>query len=186
VLNRFGDISRRRIVGRPTPNLQGPRDVFQALFAAVRESSLQAVADILMHSGGYRHAARRRDLLQAGGDVDAVAQNIIAVDDDVAQIDANAECDAVIFLDVGIACRHALLHFDHALGGIHHGGEFQQQAIAHGFDDAAAVALDQCVDQFRAMAAQVGKRAGFVHAHQPGIANHVGRNNGRQSALSAL
>jgi len=108
------------------PNLQGPGDIFQGLRATVRKGSIQAVAYILMHAGGYGHAVWLRNLLQAGGDINAVAQDVFAVNNNIAQNNANAEDNAPRHIDAVVACPNALLDLDHALGGVYHGGEFQQ------------------------------------------------------------
>ena len=60
-------------------------------------------------------------------DVDAVAEDVVALDDDVADIDADAKLDAPVLGDVGVALGHAALHLDGAAHGIDHAGEFDQQ-----------------------------------------------------------
>jgi len=164
----------------------GPGDIFQVLFAAIGERGVQAVADIVMHPGRNSHAARRRNLLQPGGDVDAVAQDVVAINDDVTQVNTDAEDYAPVLINAGVAFRHALLNFDHALGRIHHGGELQQQAIAHGLDDAAAMFGNLAVDHFRPVGPQTGQGPSLVHAHELGIADYVGGYDGRQPALCSL
>ena len=58
------------------------------------------------------------DGLQSCRDVDAVAQHIAILDDDVTEIDADAEPDLAFGIDIGIAPRHAALDLDGAFGGI--------------------------------------------------------------------
>ena len=106
-----------------------------------------------MDTSRYCYSAGFGDLLKPGSYVDPVAQNVISVDDDVAQVDANAEGDAAVFVDVTVAFGHALLHDNAAFDCRHDGRKFQQQSVAHGLDDTAAVAGDGVVDHFVAMGA---------------------------------
>jgi hypothetical protein len=72
----------------------------------------------------------------------AVAQQIVLVDDDVAEVDPHAEDDAPFR-------RHPrLIGGDGSDGNraphrVDHGGELHQRAIAHQLDDAALVLRDE-------------------------------------------
>src|SRR4030095_2287542 len=111
--------------------------------------------------------SRRRDLLQTGRDVDAVAKDVVALDDDVADVDADAEGNAPILGYPGGAVGDRLLHFNSTAHGIDDAGELQQQAIAGGLDDATAVAGDGRVDNFLPNGLQRRQRAALVLDHQP-------------------
>src|SRR5262245_55527872 len=95
-----------------------------------------------MHAARYANASRCCDLLKPGGDVDPIAEDVVALDDDVAEVDANAESNAAIFWNVDGLGDHRCLHLDRAAHGIDHARELQQQAVAGGLDDAAAVTGD--------------------------------------------
>ena len=131
--------------------MDGLGDVLQGLFAAVGEGGVKPIADVLVDTGGDGDAARFGDLLQAGGDIDAVAQDVFALDDNIAQIDADAKGHALVFIDVLVASGHARLNFQHAAGGVDHGRKFQLQPIAHCFDDPATVVSNLRVDKFGSM-----------------------------------
>ena len=89
---------------------------------------------------GDADAARLGQRLQPRGDVDAVAVDVVALDDDVAEIDADAEDDA-LGPPAAPALRrgHRLLDRDGALDGVDDAGELDQHAVAHQLDDAAAM-----------------------------------------------
>ena len=110
---------------------------------------------IFIYPPRYRYTAGLGNLLQSGGDVDAVAQNVLAINDDITEVDANPEDDAPSFICAFVAFGHAFLHFDHALRGFYDRREFQQQTIAHGFDDTPAVFSNFTVDQFSPMRPQI-------------------------------
>ncbi len=73
------------------------------------------------------------------GDVDAVAENIVVVDDDVADMDADAEFDPLILRHGGVLLGHAALDLDRAARRVDGAGELDQHAVAGGLDDAAAM-----------------------------------------------
>ena len=67
------------------------------------------------------------DAFQACGDIDAVAHQIaVALFDDVPEVDANAEDDASVLRQAGVALDHGVLHFDRAAHGVDHAAEFDE------------------------------------------------------------
>ena len=141
------------MIGRPAPNLDRPGDVLELLVAAVCERRVDQAAEAFIGDAGERQAARRARLLQARRHVDTVTQDVLAVDDDITEVDAETEYYAPVVVDTSVALSHALLDSDGALSGVDHGGEFEQQSVAHGLDDAAAMFGDLGIDHFVAMGA---------------------------------
>ena len=109
-----------------------------------RSSKLDAelVAHRIAHRARDEDAARLGEPLQAGGDVDAVAEDVVALDDDVAEVDADAEFDARLVGRAAVAVGHAGLDLDGAAHRLDDAGELDQQAVAGALDDAAAVVGD--------------------------------------------
>ena len=116
------------------------------MHAALVERGVETVAHIVMHAARYANAPRGCDLLQASGDVYAVAEDVVAFDNDVADVDADAEGNAPILSYPGGAVGHRRLHFDGASHRIDYARELQQQAVARGLHDAAAVSADRGID----------------------------------------
>ena len=86
--------------------------------------------------------------------------------------------------DAGVALGHLALHLDRAAHRIDDAGELDQQAVAGGLDDAAAMLGDLGVDQFAPKRLQRGERALLVRAHQPRVAGDIGGENGGEAAGS--
>ena len=86
----------------------------------------------------------------------------------------------------GVAQRHLALHLDRAAHRVDDAGELDQQAVAGGLDDAAAMLGDLGVDQFAAERLQRRERAFLVRAHQPRVAGDIGRQDRRQPPLDPL
>src|SRR5437868_11332978 len=80
-------------------------------------------------------AAWRRQPLQPHRDIDAVAINVAAVDDQVTEIDADAKSQAAFLGKIQIAVDHRALDFAGAAHRVDHAGEFRQHAVAGGLDD---------------------------------------------------
>jgi hypothetical protein len=64
---------------------------------------VEAARSILANAGRTANAARLGQAFEAGGDVDAVAKDVAVFDDDVADVNADAELDAVVRRQRGIA-----------------------------------------------------------------------------------
>jgi hypothetical protein len=92
--------------------------------------------------------ARRCHCLQPRRDVDALAVNVIAIGDHVAEIDADAKSEAPLLGEVQIAVGHPALNFAGAAHRIDDAGEFRQHAVAGGLDDPAMMLADLRIDQF--------------------------------------
>src|ERR1700735_1249927 len=87
LLNR---VRRRRM---PSPDADRSVDVLDLDLAAVLEVNVDAIADAFIDDCGDTNAAGFGERLEPRGDVDAVAVNVLAFDDDVAKIDADAQHD---------------------------------------------------------------------------------------------
>src|SRR5262249_23077269 len=160
--------------GLPPPNLDWPSDILECLCAAVAELGVETVAHILMYSGRHADATRCRDLLQASGDIDAITEDVIALGDDVAKVDTRTERDAAPSGTVGRRGAARRLHLDRTAHSIDHAGEFQEQAVAGGLDDAASMAGDHRVDHLVPKRFQRRQGAALVAPHQPRVARNVG------------
>ena len=120
----------------------GPRDVLHRLLAHVLERAVELSAHLVVDLGGYADAAGLGERFQSGGDVDTLAVNILALDDDVTEIDANAQVNALVGRCAVIALRHLFLNSDRAFDSIDDAPEFGQKPVTHELEDAAVVFLD--------------------------------------------
>ena len=106
------------------------------------------------------------------------------VDDDVANIDTDAENNALVLRYVGIAGDHAALDHDRAGDRIDHTCVFDENSISGRLYDTAMMASDSWVGQFSTDCLQRTQSADLVHAHKTAVANHIGRENGSEPSLS--
>src|SRR5260370_16606092 len=92
------------------------------------------------------------------GDVDAVAVEVVTLDDNVAEIDPDAQFDAVVRPDARVPLGHRLLHCDGAAHRIDDARKFYQHAVAGGLDDATVVLADLRIDDLPAHRLHASKR----------------------------
>jgi hypothetical protein len=104
--------------------------------------------------------------LEPGGDVDAVAEDVVAVDDYIAEIDAYPQLEPALGRDRIVDPTRGALHLDGAVQRIDDTRKIRQQAVAGRADDPPAVRHDQRVDR-AAELPQRSMRAGLILTHQP-------------------
>src|ERR1700730_5251042 len=163
-----------------------PSYILDLLVAPVVEGKIELVAYLVSHHAADADPARRRQSFKPGGDIDAVAVDILPIIHDVAEIDADAELDPLIRRHLGVAQGHLALCVDRAAYRVDDTGEFDQEAIAGNSDNTTAVLLDHRIDNLAAQHPQPFERTLLIHTHQPRIAHDIGRQNRRQPTLCPL
>ena len=153
-------------------------DVLERDAAAIGEQRVDVLVDRRVHRLRQADAAGVGDLLQPGGDVDAVAEDVVALDDYIAEMHSHAEDETLVGGDFRVAFGHQPLHPERRAHCVEGAGELEQQPIAGGFDDAAAIFEEQRVDDL-AMRLQRVERALFVCPHEPAVAHHIGTDDAR-------
>ena len=85
------------------------------------------VSHLLVGCAGQAHSTGFADALEPRGDIDAVAHQIaVALFDDVAEMNADAEFNAAVLRHAGVALDHAVLHLDRASHGVDDAAEFDE------------------------------------------------------------
>ena len=111
--------------------------------AEIGDGEIEPPLDLPIGVLGQTDRAGRGDALQPRGDVDAVAHQVaVALLDDVAQMNADAELDAPVGRHASIAFDHAVLHLDRAAHGVDHAAELDERAVAGALDDAPVMRGD--------------------------------------------
>jgi hypothetical protein len=160
-----------------------PPDVLQRLIALLLEADVKFMSKLVAHRLADADAAGRGDGLEPGCNIDAVAQHIAVLDDDVAEIDADAELDLPFGLDIAIAARHPALDLDGAFGGIGRRHEFDQHAVAGRLDDPAVVLGDDGIDELEPVSLEPRQRPRFIDLHETAVPDHVCGQDRHKPAL---
>jgi hypothetical protein len=132
------------------------------------------------------NASRFRDPFESGRDVNAIAEYVVVVENDVADMNADAEFDPHFLRNAGILSCHFALDLDRAARCIHHTGKFRQHTVAGRLDDTAAMHSDGGVDDGLPQRLQVSECTFFVAAHQAAVAGDIRRQHRRQPPFHAL
>ena len=150
-------------------------DVLDALVAEILECDVvQPVTDLIAHRTRNTDAARLGEHLEPRRHVDAVAKDVVVLNDHVAEIDADAELHPSRRRDIRVASRHPALNLGRAQHGVGNAMELDEHAVAGGLDDAAVVLGDGRIDQLDPMGLETRKRARLVNLHESAVADHVG------------
>ncbi len=161
-------------------------DVLDALLAGILEGQSQPVADLLAHRPRDADAARVGQVFEASRDVDGIAVEVLVVDDHIAEVDPDPETEALVLWEIGVAVDHALLHFDRPAHRFDRAGELDQETVAGGLDDAAAMPGDAGIDQIAPARFEPSERPFLVRAHQARIAGDVGSDDRGHLAFGLL
>src|SRR5688500_15027380 len=98
----------------------GPSDVLKPLLAGRPEPQVELALELIIGCARNEHASWFAQSLQAGGDVNAVTQEILALDHDITEVYADAKDDPPLGRHLFLLLGHSLLHSDRAGDRIHH------------------------------------------------------------------
>ena len=90
-------------------------------------------------------------------------------------MDADAELDATVRRQTGIALDHAILHFNGATHSVYHAAKFDKGPVPGALHDAPLVHGDSRIDQIAAQRPQPRQRAILVRAGELAESDHISR-----------
>jgi len=105
--------------------------------------------------------------------------------DDITEMNADADLDALLHGKTFVPLREAFADLERAADGLDHAAKFDDCAVAGAFDEPPIVGGDGRIDQFAAQAPEPRQRTLFVRAHEPAVADNVGRENRRELSVLA-
>ncbi len=175
-----------RCVGFHPIDLHRLGDVLDLLLPHVLEIQLHLAFDMIDDGAGHTDATRLSQPFHASRNVDPVPVDVVALDDDVADVDAHAVDNSLVFWDISVAQGHGSLHIDSEGNGVHDAAKLHQGAIAHEFDHPPVVLSGLGLDQFSANCLERRERPNLVGSHQAAVTDNVGSEDGGQPALYAL
>jgi hypothetical protein len=146
--------------------------VLQTLLAELLEAEVEPWAYLIERLPGETDAAGFREPLEPSGNIDAVAVDVLALDDHVAEVNADAKMHAARLGQRLVASRDVPLDLDGALHGLDNARELGEQIVARRVDDAPAPCLDAPA-HFCVVLADGAHGAGLVLRHQPAVGDGV-------------
>jgi hypothetical protein len=89
------------------------------------ETECELTIHLLEYLTGNANSARLRDCLQARSHIHALAKDIVLVDNDITDVNANAEYDLLFVRNTAVALAHATLEIACAANCIQDTGKFE-------------------------------------------------------------
>jgi hypothetical protein len=161
-------------------------DILQRQEANIVQARLQLACDSIMNVARQDDSIWRSLGFETGRHIHAIAVQIMSVDDEIAEVKADPENDPGVFRLAAVEFDHCGLKFDGSPHGVYGTAEFRQSPVAYELHEAAAVPGQCRLESSSVVRLQTGKRADFVLAHKPRIADRVDGQNRRQFAPFSL
>jgi hypothetical protein len=160
-----------------------PGNIFNRYFAQILERAIELVAHLIARRPRDTNPDRLGQALEAGRDIDSVAEDVVRLGDDIAKINADAKQRPLVFRDAGGAFGHGHLHLDGAAHGIDDAGELDQEPVAGGFYDAPVMGDYLAVEQLRAQRIEARQGARLIGRHHAAITDNIGGKDRREPPL---
>src|SRR6185369_44248 len=145
-----------------------PGDVLDRVLAYELAGERKLAVDLIEGGARQTDTAALGQAFETRGDVDAVAVEALTLDDDVAEVDADAEAHPAGGRQLGVARLELALDVDRALHGIHDARELRQHVVTGRVDDPPAVAGDRGGDH-RAIRGDRAHGRHLVVAHEAAV-----------------
>jgi hypothetical protein len=159
------------------------RNVFELLLAAVLEWKLQPTGHVLVNTTRDADSSRRAERLKPSRHIDAVAEDVLIVNNNVTLVHTDPEFDPLIDRDFDIAFSHRALDGHRATNSLHSARILDENAISGRFDDAPMIRGDAGIDDLTPNGFDSAERFALVVAHQPAVADHVCHQDGCEPTL---
>ena len=113
------------------------------------------------------------ELFQANSDIHAGAVKIVLFDNDITQVDADAESHPLVLRDGGIALRNLALDLYRAANGLDDAGELRDDTVPCAAEDVTAMRGDRFLHH-STVRAQSNCGGLFVELREAAIPHHIG------------
>ena len=140
--------SKRRIgVNSYPPCPHGLNDILQGLWSYIIKYDLDLAAYLPISVIRNTHSASIGYSFKTSRNIDAITKNIIVIEDDITDMNANSKFDPFVLRHVSILISHAALDVGGAPHRIDGAGKLDQHAVPGGLDDATAMRGNRRVEK---------------------------------------
>ena len=140
-----------------------PVDVLELGRAEIGDLHLEPAAHLPIGVLRKTNCARLRNALKPRGDIDAVAHQVaVALLNDVANVNPDAEFDSPVLRHARVTLEEAVLDLDRAADRVHDAAKLDDASVAGAFHDTAAMSGDSRVDEVAAQTPQTREGAILV------------------------
>ena len=132
------------------------------------------VLHLVEYTAGYVDAPTLGEGLNASCDVDPVTEQVVTLDNHVAQIDSNAKLHPPILSGILIALGQVALHANSAINSVNGAWELDQEPITRRPNNPTPMLANSGVNDLLTVILELAERSCFVNAHEATVARHVG------------
>jgi hypothetical protein len=161
-----------------------PSNVFNGSGTLIGEVDAQLVAYLMPHGFRTSDSTRYCQALQPNRKIDAVAVEVITIDDDVAKIYTHSKLETFILRVASIPLGHSSLDFDGTARRIYHAAELDQEAITHHLEDATCMLVDRRIETVPPMLPKKIERLLFIDFHEAAVSDNISGQDRRQPTLN--
>src|SRR5207249_7534876 len=104
-------------------------------------------ADLVVRGIRNADSTELRYPLQPSRHIHPIAEQVLTLDHHVTEIDAYTELDPLLGRETGIAAVHPALDINGTPNRVHYGGKLNENAVAGGLHDPAAMERNGGIDQ---------------------------------------
>jgi len=162
------------------------RSILQGLRTHIIKYTFDLAADLPISVIRNAHSAGIGYSFKTSRNIDAIAKNIVVIEDDVTDMNANSKFDPFVLWHVGIPIGHAALDVGRAPRRIDGAGKLDQHAVPGGLDDATAMRGNRRVENGFTERFEHGQRAFFVRPHKAAVPGDIRSKHRRQSPLDVF
>jgi len=149
------------------------------------DGEIELVLHLIENIARHTDATGLSQGLEPRSHVHPVPVDVVVLNDDVANVDADAIGEPLFFGDVGVTLTDGMLDFDSTLDRLDSTRELGQNAIAHQLDDAPFTFSDLRFDQLFAMGLERGQCARLILPNEAAETNHISGQDRGEAALHA-
>ncbi len=124
--------------------------------------------------------------LQPSGNIDTVAEDIVLIENDITDVDADAELDPLILRRDGTLFGHTALDFNCTAHRIDGAGKLDQHSVTGCLDNAPTMGGDGGIEKSLSDRLEPRQSAFLVGPHKAAIARDIRRQHRRQSPFYVL
>jgi hypothetical protein len=139
MVSRAYVFERGELIASNSVGAHWPSDVLDLLLAHIFEQIGQLVPDVLPEGSRDTNTIGLGQRFQTRRDVYTVAEDVVLLNDHIAEIDPNSQPDPALFGHVRLTIDHPALDLDRTPDSVHETLKFREQTVTGVLHDAAVV-----------------------------------------------